>query len=195
MAVEYEVKFRGTPELLERLRSHIPGQETVYQMETTYYDTPTGAFSARCCTLRRRMENSRSVCTLKAPALGHGRREWETDCGSIEEAIGKLCKLGVPEELLAAAQEGLIPVCGARFTRIAKVVELQDGTAELALDQGVLMGGGKEVPLCEIEVERKTCSEEACVAYAAFLAQHYGLEQEPDSKFRRAQALALSKGE
>lgn len=193
MGVEFEVKFRATPEVLEKLRKEIPGQEEHYQMETTYYDTPTGAFSARHCTLRRRMENSRSVCTLKAPAQGHGRREWEVDCDTMEEAIEKLCKLDVPEELLTPAKEGLISVCGARFTRIAKTVELADGTVELALDKGVLMGGGKEIPLCEVEAERKTCSEEACVAYASLLAQRYALKQEPDSKFHRAQMLA--KGE
>lgn len=193
MGVEFEVKFRATPEVLEKLRKEIPGQEEHYQMETTYYDTPTGAFSARHCTLRRRMENSRSVCTLKAPAQGHGRREWEVDCDTMEEAIEKLCKLDVPEELLTPAKEGLISVCGARFTRIAKTVELADGTVELALDKGILMGGGKEIPLCEVEAERKTCSEEVCVAYASLLAQRYALEQEPDSKFHRAQMLA--KGE
>ena len=193
MGVEFEVKFRATPEVQEQLRKDIPGAEEQYQMETTYYDTPTGAFAARWCTLRRRKENSRSVCTLKAPAQGHGRREWETDCDSIVEAFEELCKLGVPEEYLDLAKEGLIPVCGAKFTRIAKTVELQDGTAELALDKGVLMGGGKEIPLCEVEIEQKTCSEETCVAYATLLARRYALEQEPDSKFRRAQMLA--KGE
>ena len=193
MGVEFEVKFRATPEVLEKLRKEIPGQEEIYQMETTYYDTPTGAFSAHYCTLRRRMENNRSVCTLKAPARGYGRREWETDCDSIEMAFKELCKLDVPEELLALAKEGLVPVCGAKFTRIAKTVELDTGTAELALDRGILMGGGKEIPLCEVEIERKTCSEEACVAYATLLAQRYGLEQETLSKFRRAQMLA--KGE
>ena len=193
MGVEFEVKFRATPEVLEKISEEIPGREEIYKMETTYYDTPTGAFSAKHCTLRRRMENSRSVCTLKAPAQGYGRREWETDCDSIEQAIEKLCKLGVPEELLAPAKEGLVPVCGARFTRIARTVELDEGTAELALDRGVLMGGGKEIPLCEVEIERKTCSKEACVAYASFLARRYALEQEPLSKFRRAQILA--KGE
>ena len=193
MGVEFEVKFRATPEVQEQLRKDISGAEEQYQMETTYYDTPTGAFSARWCTLRCRKENSRSVCTLKAPAQGHGRREWEVDCDSIAEAFEKLCKLGVPEEYLALAQEGLVPVCGAEFTRIAKTVELDTGTAELALDKGILMGGGKEIPLCEVEIERKTCSEESCVAYASFLAMRYALEQEPDSKFRRAQLLA--KGE
>lgn len=193
MAIEFEVKFRGTPEILEQLRTQLPGEEKVIQMQTTYYDTPTNAFAHRHCTLRCRRENEKSVCTLKAPAQGYGRREWEAECSGIEDGLKKLCKLKIPSDLLSLAREGLVPVCGAAFTRVAKLLQLKDGTAELALDQGVLMGGGKEIPLCEIELERKTCSDQACVAYAACLAERYGLVREEESKFRRAQAL--SKGE
>ena len=192
MGVEFEVKFRARPEILETLRREIPGQEQIYHMQTTYYDTPSGAFSARYWTLRRRMENGRSICTLKTPAQGLGRREWETECDTIEEALEKLCKLGGPEELLTLAKEGVLPICGAKFTRIAKTVEI-GGTAELALDSGVLMGGGKEIPLCEIEVEKKTCSEEACMAFAEKLKSRYGLQLEERSKFKRA--LDLYRGE
>lgn len=188
MGVEFEVKFRARPEILETLRREIPGQEQIYHMQTTYYDTPSGAFSARYWTLRRRMENGRSICTLKTPAQGLGRREWETECDTIEEALEKLCKLGGPEELLTLAKEGVLPICGAKFTRIAKTVEI-GGTAELALDSGVLMGGGKEIPLCEVELEQKTCDQNTCLAYANLLAARYGLTQESLSKFRRAQAL------
>ena len=193
MGIELEVKFRATEELLEKIRSQAPGQEQIYRMQTTYYDTPSGAYAAKKCTLRRRLENDKSICTLKAPAQGFGRREWETECDTIEEAIEKLCKLQVPQELLALAEEGLVPICGASFTRVAKLVQLQDGTAELALDQGVLMGGGKEIPLCEIEVEKKTCSEEACMAFAEELKARYGLQLEERSKFKRA--LDLYRGE
>lgn len=193
MGVEFEVKFRATPEILEQLRRDIPGQEEQYQMETTYYDTPSGAFSARNCTLRRRMENGRSVCTLKTPARGLGRKEWEAECDTIEKALEELCKPDENKELLTLAEEGLIPVCGAKFTRIAKTVNIGDGTAELALDRGILMGGGKELPLCEVEVEKKTCREMECLAYAGFLVTRYGLKREEQSKFRRA--LALYKGE
>lgn len=189
MGVEFEVKFRATPEIIETLRREVPGQEVQYEMETTYYDTPSGAFSERHCTLRRRMENGKSVCTLKAPEKGYGRREWETECDAIEQAIKELCKPEENRELLSLTAEGLIPVCGARFTRIAKTVTVGSGTAELALDQGVLMGGGKETPLCEVEVEKKTCREMDCLAYASFLASSYGLKREEKSKFLRAQAL------
>lgn len=193
MGIEFEVKFRATEEVQDSIRSQIPGAEAICQMQTTYYDTPTGAFSQRHCTLRRRMENEKSVCTLKAPAQGLGRREWEVESGTIENALEKLCKLGAPEELVALAYEGLIPICGARFTRVAKTVTAGGGTAELALDKGILMGGGKEIPLCEVEVEQKTCSQKDCMAFAQLLSARFGLVREERSKFRRA--LALYKGE
>lgn len=193
MGIEFEIKFRATKEVQEQLRREISGQEKIYQMQTTYYDTPTGAFSEKYCTLRRRMENDKSICTLKAPAQGMGRREWETQCDTIEGALEKLCKLGGSEEILTLAEEGLVPICGARFTRVAKTIPVGAGTVELALDMGILTGGGKEIPLCEVEVEQKTCSQKDCVAFAQLLAARYGLEREEKSKFRRA--LALYRGE
>ena len=192
MGIEYELKFKATPQQQELVRQMFDVPEQLFSMETTYYDTPSGALSARHYTLRRRMENHRSVCTLKAPA-DLGRGEWECDCADIWEAIPVLCQLGAPADLEALVKEGLIEVCGARFTRIAKTVQLPEATAELALDSGVLLGGGKELPLCEIEVELKEGKPEAVAAFAAQLALGVGLATEKRSKFRRA--LALYRGE
>lgn len=193
MGLEYELKYRATEAVLERIRQRIPGEELHYQMETTYYDTPSGALSARWYTLRRRLENGRSVCTLKAPAEGCGRGEWEVECDCVTDAVDKLCKLGGPAELPKLTEEGILEVCGARFRRVAKSVRTADCTVEIALDSGVLMGGGRELPLCEVEVELKSGTPEAAVAYAEALAAEFGLEPERKSKFRRA--LALYKGE
>lgn len=193
MGIEFELKYRATEAALSQLRQSIDGPEQLFQMQTTYYDTPGGSFSARKWTLRRRMENGKSICTLKTPATGMGRQEWEVGCDSIEAAIFELCKLGGPEEALSLAEEGLLPICGARFTRVAKTVRFGDAELEVALDSGVLTGGEKEIPLCEMEVELKSGSEAACAAYAQLLSATYGLEPEPQSKFRRA--LDLYKGE
>ena len=188
MGIEFELKFRATPEKLQAIRAGVSGTEQVFQMETTYYDTGDGALSRQKITLRRRMENHRSVCTMKTPAEARGRREFEIDCCKIEDALPELCKLsGVPEP------EAVYPVCGARFTRIAKTVTLEDCVIELVLDQGVLIGGGREIPLCEVEAELKSGSREQVVAYGMLLAAEYGLMPEKYSKFRRA--LTLAEGE
>lgn len=193
MGIEFELKYGATPEVLAQIDRFAEGEQTVYQMQTTYYDTPDGKLSAVFYTLRCRMENETAVCTLKAPVEGKGRGEWELNCEDIAAAIPELCKLGAPDDLMSMTAEGVIPICGARFTRIAKTLLLPDCTVELALDQGVLIGGGKEIPLCEVEVELKSGEPAYCEAYARQLAMLFGLKPEKKSKFRRA--LALYKGE
>ena len=193
MGVEYELKFRADRAIQSSILAKIPGQDQLFSMQTTYYDTPTGQLSARRFTLRQRLENGVAVCTLKAPEKGAGRGEWEVACGCILKAVSMLCKLGAPEELTQLVSEGLIPVCGAKFRRIARTVVLEDCTVELAIDDGILTGGDREIPLCEVEVELKSGSREACDRYAQALAEQFGLTPETQSKFRRA--LALYRGE
>lgn len=189
MGAEYELKFKADPEVLRSVYTTFPARWQTLQMETVYYDTPSGSISARRWTLRTRLENGTRICTLKTPEQDRVRGEWETEADSIEAAAPVLCKLGAPEALAALAQEGLVAICGARFTRRAGLFQLRDCTVELALDQGVLTGGGRELPLCELEVELKEGSREAADAFAAQLSEIYTLQAEEKSKFARALAL------
>lgn len=193
MGIEFELKYSAKEETILRLSREITGQQQRFHMRTTYYDTPSGALAARYCTLRCRKENDSSVCTLKTPAGTIGRREWEVPCDRIEAGVEAFRSMGAPEQILDFTKEGLIPVCGAEFHRIAITVELPGTVLELALDRGVLRGGSREIPLSEVEVELKSGSEATCMAYAAGLAAKYGLVPESRSKFSRA--LALQKGE
>ena len=186
MGIEFELKYRATPQLQQQILGEIPGEDQRFSMQTTYYDTPSASLSARHYTLRRRTENEVSVCTLKVPAENGARGEWEVNCDFIEAAIPMLCKLGCPADLPVLTAEGIDPICGAKFTRIARTVELPDCVVELAIDEGVLMGGGKEIPLCEVEIELKSGSQAVCVAFAQKLAELYRLIPEEKSKFRRA---------
>ena len=189
MGREFELKFRAELAQQEKIRQRFGEFDTI-AMETTYYDAPDRALSDRHITLRRRMEGGKSVCTLKTPAEGGGRGEWELECDSIHTAIPELCKLSGWRLLALLTQNGVEEVCGAKFTRLAKTVFLPDCTVEIALDRGVLTGGGREIPLCEIEVELKAGSEVAAVEFAQTLAREYGLQTEIKSKFRRALSLA-----
>ena len=189
MAREFELKYGATPQKIQAIREKF-GSFTPITMETTYYDTPDRDFGCRHWTLRRRLENGVSVCTLKIPLPDGSCGEWETHCDQITEAIPVLCKLDVPEDLAALAKKGLSPSCGAAFTRLAAMVELADCTVELALDEGFLLGGGKKLPLAEVEVELKAGSEKAAVTFAQTLAEEYDLAAEPRSKIQRALALA-----
>lgn len=192
MGLEFELKYTADDAQRRAVLAEFGGFSPI-AMETTYYDTRDDFFSARKMTLRRRMENGSAVCTLKMPGSGHGRQEFETESATIAEAIPVLCKLSQWDDLSDYAK-ALVPVCGAKFTRMAATVVLPECTLEIAVDSGVLTGGGKELPLGEIEVELKSGSEDAAVAFAEALAQRHGLQPEPKSKFRRALELGKENG-
>lgn len=190
MGKEFELKYKADPEILAGIRARL-GDFTPITMETHYYDTPGGDLGALRWTLRRRMENGVSICGLKTPGTNDIRGEWEVENRSITEGVAALCRLDVPEGFQEMTEKGLVEVCGARFTRLAKLVSYPGGSAEVALDQGVFLGGGKELPFSELEVELKSGSREAVEAFAAELARN--LETQSVSKFERA--LALARGE
>jgi inorganic triphosphatase YgiF len=193
MGVEFELKFTADPQIQEKIADVYFGNDQSYQMCTTYYDTPSGALSARRITLRCRLENGEAVCTVKTPMDGYGRGEWDCRCEDIRKSIPILCAQGAPEELLQLTAEGIVEVCDARFKRRAATVSFGNEVLEIALDQGVLTGGGKEEPLCEVEVELKSGAPELAVAFAMDLKERFQLIPQNKSKFRRA--LALAKGE
>ena len=187
MGQEFELKFTATEAQQEAISAAFgPWQEI--QMETTYYDTPGRTLSARHITLRRRMENGISVCTVKTPGADGARGEWECECAEIASALPQLSALGAPAFVAELEKEGLLCVCGARFTRRCCSVDLGEAVVELALDQGVLLGGGREIPLMEVELEHKSGSEPETVLLARYLATRYGLVPEKRSKFARALA-------
>lgn len=189
MGREFELKYRATPEDLKILKERYPHLQSI-AMETTYYDSPDGRLGDLHWTLRRRMENGRSVCTLKTPAGGLNRNEWETECANITDAIDALYLQGAPRQLLLLTAQGLVERCGARFTRLAGKIEIDGAVVELALDEGILLGGGRELPFTEVEVELKEGSEDAAIRFASALAASMNLTPEPRSKVARARKLA-----
>lgn len=193
MGIEYELKFRATEEILQKVAADHPEGHTHFHMQTTYYDTPSGGLSARHYTLRRRMENDKSVCTLKTPADNDSRQELELKCEDIHEAVSRFAQMGAPEDFLSVTAEGIAPICAAEFHRTAITLTFPDCTMELALDRGTLTGGERTAPLCELEVELKEGTPFSVQVFALELVNRYGLIPEKYSKFRRA--LALYKGE
>ena len=189
MGLEFELKYAADPAALRALATRF-GNFASIAMETTYFDTENRALSSKKLTLRRRFENGASVCTLKTPSSTYGRGEYDVKGDWSEAATQQLfADAGIAPIPFAE----IVPVCGAHFTRLAKQIELSDCTVELALDEGILFGGGKEIPLCEVEVELKSGAPEAVIRWATLLAQAYCLHAEHSSKFKRA--LALAKGE
>ena len=191
MGREFELKFRADGEKIAAIREKYR-DFTPITMETSYYDTQDLKLAIHQWTLRRRMENDVSVCTFKRPREDGSRGEWEVEAASIMEGVMKLCQAGADWELMRIASGGLMETCGTRFTRLAATLEIPGGKVELALDQGVLLGRGKELPFAEVEVELKEGDDEVACAFAKALAEEFGLTQEPRSKFVRAMTLAMT---
>ena len=185
MGREFELKFRADEAKIAAIATKY-GDFTSISMETTYYDTSAKDLSALRWTLRRRYENGTAVYALKTflPDGSHG--EWECEAGSLEEAMKRLTAMGAPD---LPPVETLGPICGAAFTRSCALLALEGGTVELALDEGVLTGSGRELPLREVELELKSGADEVLLNFGPAFAAHFGLEEEPLSKFARAKSL------
>ena len=189
MGREYELKYQASPEIIAAIHAKF-GEFTRISMETTYYDTEDLALRKRKWTLRQRLENGRAVCTVKTPLPDGSRGEWETENPDLAAGARQLCKIGAPEEILNYVNRGVVPFCGAKFTRLAKTIPLPGGRVELALDEGILLGGGRELPFTEVEVELKDGEDSVALGFANALAQEFGLKKQPKSKLARAMALA-----
>ena len=189
MAVEYELKYRATPEILEKIQADFPGDYTVTEMTPTYYDTPGGDLAKLFWTLRHRREGEKHMCTLKTPGGLDGRSEYEWACEDIHEAIPHMCRLSGSNALAQLVARGLVEICGARFTRTARRFTAGATVTELALDAGVLVNGEKEEPFAELEVELKRGYREETDIIGYLLAASYELTPESKSKFQRSREL------
>ena len=188
MGREFELKYQAAPETIAAIHGKF-GEFTRISIETTYYDTAALALRSRKWALRQRLENGRAVCTVKTPLPDGSRGEWEAENSDLSAGVTQLCGMGAPKEILDYVNQGVAPFCGARFTRLAQTIELPGGRVELALDEGVLLGGGRELPFAEVEVELKSGSDAVARDFAAALAAEFGLKPQPKSKLARAMAL------
>ncbi len=198
MGIELEVKLAVNDlQLLDcilcgaAVREKMTGPYRYVPMQTTYFDTADAQLAGRRWMLRVRAEGQTSVVTMKTAADGYARGEWSVTGAYLDEAIAPLIEQGAPAELAEIAQKELIPVCGAKFTRIVAELALPDGSrCELSGDVGDLMGAGRYAPLCELELELKQGAPDAMLALSRELQRVYGLQEEARSKFARARALA-----
>ena len=107
MGIEFELKYKATPEALAAVAAAVEGERACFEMRTAYYDTVHRQLARRHWTLRRRIENGRSICTLKMPLPNGDRGEYQLECDRIEEAVLELCKLSGEPALAVLAAGGL----------------------------------------------------------------------------------------
>ncbi len=117
---------------------------------STYYDTPSRSLAAAGITLRRRIENRRSLWQLKLPRTGTARTEIETR-GGVTGPPAELARLLV----VHLRKDGLEPVAVLRTHRSGvHVIDGVRSVAEVTIDDVDILEGRRRVGrFVELEVE------------------------------------------
>ena len=134
---------------------HIPGIE--HQLNT-YFDTADRRLSAARVTLRVRDLGSRRIATVKR-SLGtntgiHTREEWEVQIAGGEHPAGWPASPARDRALAALGGAAIVPLMSIRTRRqYSYAVRAGAQVAELSLDEGTIMAGGRAIGFRELEVE------------------------------------------
>lgn len=185
MSREFGLKFAATPDGFAAVKAMYTDYQDI-AMESTYYDTVDRKILNMGAMLRKRIEDGLAFCTLKTPGDMDTRCELEVQTDSVFVAIPELCKIGAPEWLLQFNRNNLVAASGARYRRLAKMIDTDDGSVELALDEGVFLQGGKEIPFCEIELELKEGERRSVWAIAEIIQSVPGVKRQSENKYQRA---------
>jgi triphosphatase len=203
MANEVELKLLIAPDDVERLLYHsvfetVARRELLpQQLLSVYYDTPELDLKKHRTALRLRRSGNRWIQTVKTEgsvAGGlHERPEWE--CETAENTLN-FSAIGDPKvrEFFADAdiRDALRPVFVTEFTRTSSLLEFAGGeVVELSLDQGEIRADGKQLPICEVELEHKAGDPARLFDLALALQETIPLKLENVSKAERGYRLIV----
>jgi len=164
--MEIEAKFRvvnrGVFTSLRQLATlgpfrlvHTPGTE---HQHNTYFDTADRRLTAARVTLRVRDLGRRRIATVKRSLSTHAgihtREEWEVDLECGEHPADWPASTARAQALAALDGAAIFPLMTIRTCRQHSYAVLADAqVAEISLDEGVIMAGGRIMGFRELEVE------------------------------------------
>jgi inorganic triphosphatase YgiF len=134
---------------------HAPGIE---RQHNTYFDTADRRLTAARISLRVRDLGGRRLATVKrslsTQAGIHTREEWEVDLDAGEHPADWPASAARDQALAALDGAPIFPLMTIRTRRQYSYALLADTqVAEISLDEGVIMAGGRTVGFRELEVE------------------------------------------
>jgi len=185
------VPATARPAIVKALRADKARRVT---LQARYFDTPARELARAGVALRVRLEGRRWVQTVKAPGpdaltrleLNHPRTGPELDLSLYD---------GTPlAGLLARLSEPLGLRYETRVARLAMRVESRAATVEVAYDHGVIVAGGLELPISEVEFEQIAGAPEAVFDLGRQWLLSHGLVLELRSKAQRGDLLAQAAG-
>lgn len=172
------------------------GSPTTKTLRSIYLDTPEHALKKAGIALRLRRDGRRWVQTVKTGAELHGGL---SQVGEVENPApgGRVCPEAIPDASVRDAVlhcvngAPLQPVCETVIRRSARELSLADGTrAELAVDVGQILAGGRSADLREVEIELLAGSAAGLFEIAHVLFPDGGLKFSRLSKAARGYLLA-----
>lgn len=167
-------------------------------MHAVYFDTADGELRKNHIAFRIRLEGSRYIATLKrrstAEAGLHRREEINapvTDHDFIENpSISIFSGDELIDDISAEIKDRkLIPVIEMNFAREEFRIDYKGSIMEVSVDQGDIITANGSCPICELEIELYSGSEEDLVKLGKQLQKSYDLKEENISKYARGLAL------
>ena len=162
MSNEIEIKLAVSDQAFNELEEHLKNFTCLaYKkrfLSNTYYDYPDHFLAKKKMGLRIRQEDQELTLTLKTngEVFGglHSRPEYNLSLTEKETPTNDQLRELYPFEQLPSST--LQPIFSTDFNRAFWLVEFQQSKIEVAFDQGKIIAGESEQPICEIEFELKS---------------------------------------
>jgi inorganic triphosphatase YgiF len=158
---EIELKLEFDHANLARICAHPLLAATASQQKTlnsTYYDTADLLLRKASVSLRVRDTNGRFVQTIKSANGNAGlfdRSEWEHEVKDRDMDLIAASGTALEPLLSVRVRNALRPVFETRVNRTVYQLARKGSDIEVALDRGVVKGGGRQAAIHEIELELK----------------------------------------
>jgi triphosphatase len=172
--------------------AHTPGIE---HQRNTYFDTADRRLTANRTTLRVRDLGSRRLATVKrslsTQAGIHTREEWEVDLDAGEHPADWPASAARDRALAALDGVAIFPLMTIRTRRqYSYAILANTQVAEISLDAGAIMAGGRTIGFRELEVELLAEGTRADLdALVDHLQARFALIPESRGKKKRGMAL------
>ena len=162
MSNEIEIKLAVSDQAFNELQEHLKNFTCLVHkkqfLSNTYYDYPDHFLAKQKMGLRIRQEDQEVTLTLKTngEVVGglHSRPEYNLPLTEKETPTNAQLRELYPFEQLPSYT--LQPIFSTDFNRTFWLVEFQQSKIEVAFDQGKIIAGESEQPICEIEFELKS---------------------------------------
>ena len=162
MSNEIEIKLAVSDQAFNELQEHLKNFTCLVHkkqfLSNTYYDYPDHFLAKQKMGLRIRQEDQELTLTLKTngEVIGglHSRPEYNLPLTEKETPTNAQLRELYPFEQLPSST--LQPIFSTDFNRTFWLVEFQQSKIEVAFDQGKIVAGESEQPICEIEFELKS---------------------------------------